>query len=110
MQFTNSLVVLFGLIGAIQAQPVEERAVAIVPLTFNAGPVAYKLLVPTNGRPVPGDIDLSVNIIDTGKFDAFSRCTFNTPGPKTLVPSVDAEGNKHIDVGPPQPILSVSCH
>ncbi|KAJ8132329.1 hypothetical protein O1611_g1295 [Lasiodiplodia mahajangana] len=110
MQFTNSLVVLFGLVGAIQAQPVEERAIALVPLTFHGGPASYELLVPTNGKVIPTNNALSVSIIDTGSFDAFSRCTFNTPGPQTLVPSVTPDGVKHITVGPPQPVLSVSCH
>ncbi|KAI1122627.1 hypothetical protein F5Y10DRAFT_286994 [Nemania abortiva] len=109
MQFLNSLVVFFGLLGGIQAHPVEEREIVVAHLTFHGGPASYELSVPTDGTVIPTNNDISVSIIDTPNYDAIHLCTFNTPGPKTLVGSVTPEGLKQITVGPPQPVLSVSC-
>lgn len=51
-----------------------------------------------------------MNIIDTPDYNAFQQCTFKTAGKKTLVQSLGEGGLQQIVVGPPQPILSVSCH
>lgn len=59
--------------------------------------------------PHATDNDISVNIIDTPDYNAFSQCTFYTDGEKTLVQSIGDNGEQQIVVGPPQPIRSVSC-
>jgi hypothetical protein len=131
MKFTGSLIVAFGLIGGIQAYPTESREIADAHLIFHGGPASYELFVPTDGTVVQTstlalpviirspnlydllthhiDNDISVSIIDTPDYNAISLCTFYTSGPKALVGSVTPEGLKQITVGPPQPILSVSC-
>lgn len=130
MQFPNFLIVGLGLIAGIQAQPVEERGQVVAHLIFHGGPASYELFVPTDGTVVQTskivsnmtqssslnhlltrhtDNGISVDTIDTPNYDAISLCTFNTSGPKTLVGSVTPDGLNQITVGPPQPILSVSC-
>ncbi|KAI0408319.1 hypothetical protein F4802DRAFT_549343, partial [Xylaria palmicola] len=111
MQFPSSLVLGLGLIAGIQAHPAEEREVAVTHLTFHGGPASYELFVPTNGAVIATNNDISIDtiVVDTSGYDALSLCAFNTPGPKALVGSVTPAGLKKITVGPPQPILSVSC-
>lgn len=128
MQFPSSLVIALGLISKIQARPTEDREIVVAHFTMHGGPASYELFVPTDGTVISTgtlavtwpqsfsyllisyiDNDLSISIIDTPNYDAISLCTFNTPGPKALVGSVTPEGLKQITVGPPQPILSVSC-
>ncbi|KAI3330044.1 hypothetical protein F4824DRAFT_505590 [Ustulina deusta] len=109
MQFPNFLIVGLGLIAGIQAQPVEERGQVVAHLIFHGGPASYELFVPTDGTVVQTNNGISVDTIDTPNYDAISLCTFNTSGPKTLVGSVTPDGLNQITVGPPQPILSVSC-
>ncbi|KAI1369945.1 hypothetical protein F5Y08DRAFT_334296 [Xylaria arbuscula] len=103
MQFTNFLVAGLGLIAGAQAQPVEER-VPVAHLTFHGGPASYTLSVPVNGYLVLTNNGISVDSIDSPDYDALHKCTFYTSGPKTLTGS-----STHITVGPPQPILGVSC-
>ncbi|KAI1422473.1 hypothetical protein F5Y12DRAFT_618433 [Xylaria sp. FL1777] len=109
MQFPCSLVAGLGLIAGIQAQPTQERNIGVAHLTFHGGPASYELYVPIDGTVVTTYNGISVDTIDTPNFDAINLCTFNTPGPQTLVGSVTPDGLKQITVGPPQPILSVSC-
>ncbi|KAJ3569418.1 hypothetical protein NPX13_g6094 [Xylaria arbuscula] len=111
MQFTNFLVAGLGLIAGAQAQPVEER-VPVAHLTFHGGPASYTLSVPVKWLPsanhfantIDKDNGISVDSIDSPDYDALHKCTFYTSGPKTLTGS-----STHITVGPPQPILGVSC-
>jgi hypothetical protein len=58
------------------------------------------------------DNDLSISIIDDPDFNAYTQCTFNTAQSQvTLVQSANVNtGDQFIMVGPPQPIVSVSCH
>lgn len=128
MQFPSSLIVALGLISKIQAHPTEDREIVVAHFIMHGGPASYELFVPTDGTVISTGTpaitwsqtfnnllirfignDLSISIIDTPIYDAISLCTFNTPGPKALVGSVTPEGLKQITVGPPQPILSVSC-
>ncbi|KAI0483487.1 hypothetical protein F4859DRAFT_512145 [Xylaria cf. heliscus] len=111
MRFSSSLVFGLGLIAGTQARPAEDREILVVHFTVHGGPASYELFVPTDGTAVNTNSDISVSIIDvdTANYDAISLCTFTTPGPQTLVGSVTPEGLKQITVGPPQPVLSVSC-
>lgn len=53
---------------------------------------------------------MNINIIDAPDYNALSQCTFTTAGEKTLVSSINTQtGMQSIVVGPPQPIISVSC-
>ncbi|KAI1473142.1 uncharacterized protein F4812DRAFT_40756 [Daldinia caldariorum] len=107
-----SAVALFGasLIASSSAHPVEERDVQVAHLTFHGGPASYELAVPADGSVVNTNNDISVSIIDAPDYNAIYQCTFNTAGEKTLVGSIDTHtGLQSIIVGPPQPIISVSC-
>ncbi|KAI1272839.1 hypothetical protein F5Y07DRAFT_378509 [Xylaria sp. FL0933] len=104
MQFRNSFIAALGLISGAQAHPSEERGIAYAHLIFHGGPASYELYVPTDGTVVPTNNGISVDTIDTPNYDAIDLCTFNTQKPKTLTGS-----STQITVGPPQPILSVSC-
>ncbi|KAI0813124.1 hypothetical protein GGR55DRAFT_677448 [Xylaria sp. FL0064] len=125
MQFRNSFIVGLGLIAGAQAHPSEERGIVYAHLIFHGGPASYELYVPADGTVVPTsnatlnmirvpvsdhlltlgiDNGISVDTIDTPNYDAIDLCTFNTQKPKTLTGS-----STQITVGPPQPILSVSC-
>ncbi|KAI8944321.1 hypothetical protein F4801DRAFT_572160 [Xylaria longipes] len=108
MRFSSSLAFGLGLIAGTQARPSESREI-VKHFTFHGGPASYELWVPTDGTVVPTNNDLSVSIIDAPNYDDINLCTFNTPGPQTLVRSVTPGGLKQITVGPPQPVLSVSC-
>ncbi|KAI3324150.1 hypothetical protein HD806DRAFT_534468 [Xylariaceae sp. AK1471] len=109
MQFRNSLIFGLSVITGIQAHLIKGRDVVVAHFTLHGGPASYELYVPTNGTVVTTGNGISVNIIDTPNYDAISLCTFNTPGPKALVGLSTPEGPQQIIVGPPQPILSVSC-
>ncbi|KAI1801329.1 hypothetical protein F4811DRAFT_534880 [Daldinia bambusicola] len=107
-----SAIALFGvsLIAGSSAHPVEERNVQVAHLTFHGGPASYDLAVPADGSVVNTNNDISVSIIDAPDYNAISQCTFNTADEKTLVSSIDTQtGLQSIIVGPPQPIISVSC-
>ncbi|KAH6887893.1 hypothetical protein B0T10DRAFT_405928 [Thelonectria olida] len=84
--------------------------VQTVHLTFHGGPASYSLEFPADGTTHETNSDISVNIIDAPDYNAFQQCTFTTTGEKTLVQSIGKGGLQQIVVGPPQPILSVSCN
>ncbi|KAI1758235.1 hypothetical protein F4782DRAFT_524933 [Xylaria castorea] len=111
MRFSSSLVFGLGLIAGTQASPTQGLEIPVVHLKFHGGPASYDLYVPEDGTVVQTNNDISVSIIDvdTPNYDAISLCTFNTQGKKSLVGSTTPDGVKHITVGPPQPVLSVSC-
>lgn len=60
-------------------------------------------------NPQQTDSDISINLIDAPDYNAQSQCQFHTAGPVTLQGQISADGTQQIAVGPPQPILSVSC-
>ncbi|KAI1267961.1 hypothetical protein F5Y18DRAFT_424267 [Xylariaceae sp. FL1019] len=100
MQIINSLFLGLGLASGIQA-----ASIYVAHFTFEGGPASYPLDVPTDGNAHATGNALSISIIDTpAGYDAFKYCTFKTQNPATLV----AEGDK-IVVGPPTPVLSVTC-
>jgi len=53
--------------------------------------------------------DVSVSIIDTYGYDLKSLCTLETPYTYALVDSVSPDGVTQVILGPPQPIISISC-
>jgi hypothetical protein len=63
---------------------------------------------PTNRRRF-ADNDIAVSIIDTPTFNAYSSCTFYTPGEKALVQSLGEDKRQQIIIGPPQPVTGVKC-
>ncbi|KAI5918703.1 hypothetical protein F4810DRAFT_558420 [Camillea tinctor] len=109
MKFSQPLILALGLLSESLAHPLDERDVQVAHLTFHGGPASYTLDVPADGSVVPTNNDISVNIIDTPDYNAISQCTFNTAGEKALVSGISPEGVQQIIVGPPQPIISVSC-
>ncbi|RYP34247.1 hypothetical protein DL767_004370 [Monosporascus sp. MG133] len=110
MQFFKTTILGLSLAAASLSQPLEERQAQIVNLTFHGGPASYELAVPTDGTVIPTNRNnLAVSIIDTPDYNAISQCTFNTAGVATLEHYVTQDGLQQIIVGPPQPILSVSC-
>ncbi|KAI1342946.1 hypothetical protein F5Y15DRAFT_272353 [Xylariaceae sp. FL0016] len=110
MHFSSSILLGLGLVASSLAHPLEDRDVQTAHLVFHGGPASYSLSVPADGTVVPTNNDISVSIIDDNDYNAFAQCTFTTADEKTLVSSINTDdGSQHIMVGPPQPIISVSC-
>ncbi|KAI0007461.1 hypothetical protein F4779DRAFT_502716 [Xylariaceae sp. FL0662B] len=110
MKLSVDIILGLGLIGRALTHPLEDRDVQVAHLVFHGGPASYELDVPADGTVIPTNNGISVSIIDANDYNAFTQCTFNTLGEKTLVSSVNTEdGSQHVIVGPPQPIVSVSC-
>ncbi|KAI4865978.1 hypothetical protein F4820DRAFT_418278 [Hypoxylon rubiginosum] len=110
MKFSSTVLFGLGLVAGSHAHPLEERDVQVAHLTFHGGPASYDLAVPADGTLVYTNNDLSISIIDAPDYNAGSQCTFNTAGDKALVSSIDTQtGMQSLIVGPPQPIISVSC-
>ncbi|KAI1772194.1 hypothetical protein F4818DRAFT_179085 [Hypoxylon cercidicola] len=111
MKFTSTILLSLGLVAGAYTHPVEERGdVQVAHLTFHGGPASYDLAVPADGTLVYTNNDLSISIIDAPDYNAGTQCIFNTAGEKALVSSIDTQtGMQSLIVGPPQPIISVSC-
>ncbi|KAL2167126.1 hypothetical protein VTG60DRAFT_1680 [Thermothelomyces hinnuleus] len=111
MKCLSMLATAFGLLAMASAMPVvEERdEVQTVHLIFHAGPAEYSLAIPADGSVHKTNSDLSVNIIDAPDYNAFYQCKFETQNNATLASSISPEGVNQIMVGPPTPIISVSC-
>ncbi|RYP55130.1 hypothetical protein DL768_000249 [Monosporascus sp. mg162] len=109
MQSFMTTILGLSLATASLSKPLEDRQVQTVHLTFHGGPASYELAVPTDGTVIPTNSDIAVSIIDTPGYNAISQCTFNTAGVATLQHYVTEDGLQQIIVGPPQPIISVSC-
>ncbi|KAI1397978.1 hypothetical protein F4819DRAFT_489977 [Hypoxylon fuscum] len=110
MKFASTALFSLGLVASSSAHPLQGRDVQVAHFTFKGGPASYELDVLANGTVVTTGNDLSISIIDVPDSNAINQCTFNTNGEKALVSSIDREtGMQSIIVGPPQPIISVSC-
>ncbi|KAH6616096.1 hypothetical protein B0J18DRAFT_373123 [Chaetomium sp. MPI-SDFR-AT-0129] len=113
MKYLNILAPALGLMAGVSAIPLEERqAVQTVHLTFHAGPAEYSLALPADGSVhQTNHPDLAINIIDAPDYNAYPQCHFTTASGAvvTLASSISPEGNGQILVGPPTPIVSVSC-
>ncbi|KAI1134259.1 hypothetical protein F5Y05DRAFT_422827 [Hypoxylon sp. FL0543] len=110
MKFTSSVLTALGLVAGSLAHPLEDRDVQVAHLTFHGGPASYQLAVPADGSVVKTNNGISVDTIDAPDYNAINQCTFNTASQKTLVSSINTQtGLQSIIVGPPQPIISVSC-
>ncbi|KAI1324342.1 hypothetical protein F5Y16DRAFT_402509 [Xylariaceae sp. FL0255] len=113
MQFSNALLLALGLVAGTQALPSQARGIIQFVFRFEAGPASYTLDVSPNGQTVdvPSiDQKIDVSIIDVPSgYNAIGLCTFATPKPATFTASISSDGSHHIDVGPPMPILSVTC-
>ncbi|KAI0835053.1 hypothetical protein F5Y06DRAFT_277267 [Hypoxylon sp. FL0890] len=110
MKFSSSVLFTLGLVASSSAHPLDERDVQVAHLTFHGGPASYQLAVPADGTVVNTNNGISVDTIDAPDYNAINQCTFNTASQKTLVSSINTQtGLQSIIVGPPQPIISVSC-
>ncbi|KAM7213565.1 hypothetical protein V8F06_011062 [Rhypophila decipiens] len=97
-------------LGLVSAAAVEPRATPqTVHLTFHGGPAQYTMAFPADGVKRNTNNNIAVNIIDAPDYNALQNCQFYTAGEKTLVGSITSTGLTQILVGPPQPILAVSC-
>ncbi|KAM7190116.1 hypothetical protein V8F20_009846 [Naviculisporaceae sp. PSN 640] len=97
-------------LGLASAAAVEHRDTPqTVHLTFHGGPAQYTMTFPADGVKRNTNNGIAVNIIDAPDYNALSQCKFYTAGEKTLVGSISSTGVGQILVGPPQPILAVSC-
>ncbi|KAJ9134348.1 hypothetical protein NKR23_g10242 [Pleurostoma richardsiae] len=111
MKFTIPLIIAAAAEASARATLEQRDGFQQVHLIFHGGPASYELTIPADGQSHPTYNDLSVNIIDTPDFNAYSQCKFETPDLVTLVQNL-GDGNPPVQqliVGPPQPILSVSC-
>ncbi|KPM38661.1 hypothetical protein AK830_g7924 [Neonectria ditissima] len=110
MKFTSAILGVCSFTGALARPSVESRdSVQTVHLTFHGGPASYTMAFPADGKVRATHKGISVNIIDAPDYNAFQQCQFKTKGDKTLVQSIGDGGLQQIVVGPPQPIISVSC-
>ncbi|RYO75388.1 hypothetical protein DL766_005616 [Monosporascus sp. MC13-8B] len=109
MQFLKTAILGLSLATASLSQPLEDRQIQIIYFTFHGGPASYQLAVPDDGTVMPTNNNIAVSIIDTPDYNALALCDFNTAGVATLQPYVTPDGLQQIIVGPPQPIISVSC-
>ncbi|KAI0120798.1 hypothetical protein F4776DRAFT_631884 [Hypoxylon sp. NC0597] len=110
MKVSSPVLFALGLVTSSLAHPLDERDVQVAHLTFHGGPASYQLAVPADGTVVNTNNGISVDTIDAPDYNAINQCTFTTAGQKTLVSSINTQtGLQSIIVGPPQPIISVSC-
>ncbi|KAI1180538.1 hypothetical protein F4777DRAFT_251925 [Nemania sp. FL0916] len=111
MQFSNTFLLALGLVSGTQAFPSQAaRGVIRFLFKFEAAAASYELGVPFDGETIQTNNDLSVNIIDVpSDVNACGLCHFQTVNPATFVCSTTADGQKQIIVGPPTPIISVTC-
>ncbi|KAI1498310.1 hypothetical protein F5X99DRAFT_335008 [Biscogniauxia marginata] len=109
MKFSQPIVLTLSLVSCSLAHPLDGRDVQVAHLTFHGGAASYELSVPADGTVIQTNSDLSISIIDAPDYNALSQCTFNTAGEKTLVGGINQDGLQQVIVGPPQPIVSVSC-
>ncbi|KAL2157284.1 hypothetical protein VTH06DRAFT_6222 [Thermothelomyces fergusii] len=111
MKSLSVLVMAFCLLVMALAVPlVDERdGVQTVHLIFHAGPAEYSLAIPADGSVHQTNSDLAVNIVDAPDYNALYQCEFETQSNATLAGSISPEGSNQILVGPPTPVLSVSC-
>ncbi|KAK7754541.1 hypothetical protein SLS62_003562 [Diatrype stigma] len=91
------------------SSPIEDPQVQVAHLTFHGGPASYELAVPADGTVVQTNNNMAVNLIDAPDYNAQPGCQFHTVGQVMLQGRLTADGLQQIAVGPPQPILSVSC-
>ncbi|KAI8245338.1 hypothetical protein K4K55_002338 [Colletotrichum sp. SAR 10_96] len=111
MKFAATLLTALAFVLPALGHPLEERDdVQTVHLTFHGGPASYDLAIPADGNTYPTNNNIAIDKIDANDYFAYSNCQFNTAGEKTLVQSINNQnGDQAIIVGPPQPIISVSC-
>ncbi|KAK4166904.1 hypothetical protein QBC43DRAFT_367826 [Cladorrhinum sp. PSN259] len=113
MKYLAVLATALGLASATTI-PLEQRSAAqTVHLTFYAGPTSYTMTIPADGNTYPTNHnDLNINIIGSTDYDIYRLCKFNyappASGTVTLVSSIAGNENQ-VFVGPPVPIVSVSC-
>lgn len=102
-------------ISLADTQALHSRAFQPVALTFQAGPVSYRLELVADGQEYFINNDLNVNLITAPDFDAYRLCTFKTASDEvTFAPSLTQRPEdfwpiNQIAVGPPQNIVSVTC-
>lgn len=97
----------------------SQPQVQSVTLIFQAGPASYNLTIPADGQEhSTGEDALSVNLIVAPDYDPYRYCTFRTAGQQQQVtfapslvqrPGIDFWPINEVAVGPPQPILAVTC-
>lgn len=51
-----------------------------------------------------------MSVIEAPDYPVFTHCTFYTRGAKDVAGSVTEDGLQLVSIGPPQPILGVSCY
>ncbi|KAK4629484.1 hypothetical protein CLAFUW4_08003 [Fulvia fulva] len=105
----TSAIILSTLFASALAAPTEKRQAGIT-IDFIGGPASYSLTIPQDGSWVPTNSDLNISKLRSSA-NILQICQFQTNPPPAqaaaavYVPSDDGA----IDVGPPQPIVAVSC-
>ncbi|PSR92434.1 hypothetical protein BD289DRAFT_428883 [Coniella lustricola] len=103
---------------AAQSQQLRQRdAPQAVSLIFEAGPAAYSLNITADGQEYFTNSDLSINAILAPDYNPNAYCTFTTASGGAVAfepslvqrPGIDEFPINELVVGPPQPIVSVTC-
>ncbi|GAB1318126.1 hypothetical protein MFIFM68171_08336 [Madurella fahalii] len=110
MKYLALLASALGL-AAASVIPLEQRDVQTVHLKFRAGPAEYDMAFPADGAERLTNSNLAVNIIEAPDYNAYSQCDFRTVdgAEVTFASSISPDGIGLVLVGPPQPIVAVSC-
>ncbi|KAK8000314.1 hypothetical protein PG990_012914 [Apiospora arundinis] len=100
-----------GLVGGVLTHPLETPVPRPQQLTlvFHNADGQYTMRLPADGREHLTNNAKAVNYIDAPDFTAQKQCVFRTPGKVALVNGIDSRGLQQILVGPPQPIIGVTC-
>ncbi|KAK8061501.1 hypothetical protein PG994_007867 [Apiospora phragmitis] len=100
-----------GLANGMLAHPLEPESSwpQLLTLVFHSADGQYPMRLPADGREHLTNNAMTVNYIDAPDFTAQKQCTFRTPGKVALVNGIDSRGLQQILVGPPQPVVGVTC-
>ncbi|KAK8072054.1 hypothetical protein PG996_005402 [Apiospora saccharicola] len=111
MKSSISVLLSLGLaIGAL-AHPLEPAwpGPQLVTLVFHSADGQYTMRLPADGREHLTKNPMGVNYIDAPDFTAQKQCVFRTPEKVALVNGIDSRGLQQILLGPPQPVVGVTC-
>ncbi|KAK8043618.1 hypothetical protein PG993_006048 [Apiospora rasikravindrae] len=100
-----------GLANGILANPLElpRPGPQLLTLVFHGADGQYTMRMPADGREHLTQNGMAVNYIDAPDFTAQKQCTFRTPGKVALVNGIDSRGLQQILLGPPQPVVGITC-
>ncbi|KAK8104228.1 uncharacterized protein PG998_011261 [Apiospora kogelbergensis] len=107
VQILLGLALASGVLTHAMEAPISKPQ--LVTLVFHSADGQYNLRLPADGREHLTNNAKAVNYIDAPDFTAQKQCVFRTPGKVALVNGIDRRGLQQILLGPPQPVIGVTC-